>query len=205
MTGIKLCGLTRLCDMEAANELKPEYIGFVFAAKSRRYVTPEQAAGLRQALDPAILAVGVFVNEDPEWVAELLNEGIIDLAQLHGNETETYIKRLRQLTKKPLIQAFSVDSAQAVMQAQESTADYILLDSGRGGTGTVFDWDFLKQIKRPYFFAGGLDIGNVAEAVERFHPYAVDVSSGIETDGVKDREKMRQFVTIVRSGRRETR
>ncbi|MDI9242928.1 phosphoribosylanthranilate isomerase [Fusibacillus kribbianus] len=205
MTGIKLCGLTRLCDMEAANELKPEYIGFVFAAKSRRYVTPEQAAGLRQALDPAILAVGVFVNEDPERVAELLNEGIIDLAQLHGNETETYIKRLRQLTKKPLIQAFSVDSAQAVMQAQESTADYILLDSGRGGTGTVFDWDFLKQIKRPYFFAGGLDIGNVAEAVERFHPYAVDVSSGIETDGVKDREKMRQFVTIVRSGRRETR
>ena len=118
MTGIKLCGLTRLCDMEAANELKPEYIGFVFAAKSRRYVTPEQAAGLRQALDPAILAVGVFVNEDPERVAELLNEGIIDLAQLHGNETETYIKRLRQLTKKPLIQAFSVDSAQAVMQAQ---------------------------------------------------------------------------------------
>ena len=205
MTGIKLCGLTRLCDMEAANELKPEYIGFVFAAKSRRYVTPEQAAGLRQALDPAILAVGVFVNEDPEWVAELLNEGIIDLAQLHGNETETYIKRLRQLTKQPLIQAFSVDSAQAVMQAQESTADYILLDSGRGGTGTVFDWEFLKQIKRPYFLAGGLDIGNVAEAVERFHPYAVDVSSGIETDGVKDREKMRQFVTIVRSGRRETR
>ena len=205
MTGIKLCGLTRLCDMEAANELKPEYIGFVFAAKSRRYVTPEQAAGLRQALDPAILAVGVFVNEDPERVAELLNEGIIDLAQLHGNETETYIKRLRQLTKKPLIQAFSVDSAQAVMQAQESTADYILLDSGRGGTGTVFDWEFLKQIKRPYFLAGGLDIGNVAEAVERFHPYAVDVSSGIETDGVKDREKMRQFVTIVRSGRRETR
>lgn len=205
MTGIKLCGLTRLCDMEAANELKPEYIGFVFAAKSRRYVTPEQAAGLRQALDPAILAVGVFVNEDPERVAELLNEGIIDLAQLHGNETETYIKRLRQLTKKPLIQAFSVDSAQAVMQAQESTADYILLDSGRGGTGTVFDWDFLKQIKRPYFLAGGLDIGNVAEAVERFHPYAVDVSSGIETDGVKDREKMRQFVTIVRSGRRKTR
>lgn len=205
MTGIKLCGLTRLCDMEAANELKPEYIGFVFAAKSRRYVTPEQAAGLRQALDPAILAVGVFVNEDPERVAELLNEGIIDLAQLHGNETETYIKRLRQLTKKPLIQAFSMDSAQAVMQAQESTADYILLDSGRGGTGTVFDWDFLKQIKRPYFLAGGLDIGNVAEAVERFHPYAVDVSSGIETDGVKDREKMRQFVTIVRSGRRETR
>ena len=205
MTGIKLCGLTRLCDMEAANELKPEYIGFVFAAKSRRYVTPEQAAGLRQALDPAILAVGVFVNEDPERVAELLNEGIIDLAQLHGNETETYIKRLRQLTKKPLIQAFSVDSAQAVMQAQESAADYILLDSGRGGTGTVFDWEFLKQIKRPYFLAGGLDIGNVAEAVERFHPYAVDVSSGIETDGVKDREKMRQFVTIVRSGRRETR
>ena len=205
MTGIKLCGLTRLCDMEAANELKPEYIGFVFAAKSRRYVTPEQAAGLRQALDPAILAVGVFVNEDPERVAELLNEGIIDLAQLHGNETETYIKRLRQLTKKPLIQAFSVDSAQAVMQAQESTADYILLDSGRGGTGTVFDWEFLKQIKRPYFLAGGLDIGNVAEAVERFHPYAVDVSSGIETDGVKDRKKMRQFVTIVRNGRRETR
>lgn len=205
MTGIKLCGLTRLCDMEAANELKPEYIGFVFAAKSRRYVTPEQAAGLRQALDPAILAVGVFVNEDPERVAELLNEGIIDLAQLHGNETETYIKRLRQLTKKPFIQAFSVDSAQAVMQAQESTADYILLDSGRGGTGTVFDWEFLKQIKRPYFLAGGLDIGNVAEAVERFHPYAVDVSSGIETDGVKDREKMRQFVTIVRNERRETR
>lgn len=198
MTKIKLCGLSRPCDIETANRLMPEYIGFVFAPKSRRYVTAERAAELKKFLHPDIRAVGVFVNEKRETVAELLKEGVIDIAQLHGDESEEYIGRLRGLTDRPLIRAFRIDTGQDVETAVASSADYILLDSGRGGTGTVFDWNLLGQIGRPYFLAGGLGIGNVREAVERLNPYAVDVSSGIETDGQKDPAKMEAFVTAVR-------
>ena len=164
MTRIKLCGLTRPCDIEWANTLMPDYIGFVFAQKSRRYVAPERASALRAGLDSGIRAVGVFVNESPEAVAALLNDGVIDIAQLHGGED----------------------------------ADYILLDNGPGGTGTVFDWSLLKAFERPYFLAGGLGPENVAEAIKALHPFAVDVSSGIETDGVKDYAKMTAFVNAAR-------
>ena len=109
MTKIKLCGLSRPCDIEWANALMPDYIGFVFAQKSKRYVSPERAKALREGLDSNIRAVGVFVNEAPEVVADLLNSGVIDLAQLHGGEDEEYIKALRGLTDKPLIKAFRVD------------------------------------------------------------------------------------------------
>lgn len=197
MTKIKLCGLRRQEDIQAANELLPEYIGFVFAPKSRRYVSPEQAAALRKLLRPGITAVGVFVNETPETVAELLNQGIIDMAQLHGSEDEAYIQRLRSLTQKPLIRAFRVKTKQDIVEAKASTADYVLLDSG-AGTGTVFDWTLLQSVRRPYFLAGGLDPNNASEAVGRFRPYAVDVSSGIETNGVKDPIKMAEFVSAVR-------
>ena len=197
MTKIKLCGLSRIEEIEAANELKPEYIGFVFAPKSRRYVAPEAAAELKKQLSGEIQAAGVFVNESVEKIAELLDDHIIDIAQLHGDEDEAYIRRLRQLTGKPIIKAFQVKSEKEITDARQCSADYILLDSG-AGTGTVFDWNILKKIDRPYFLAGGLSAGNVGKAVRELQPFAVDVSSGIETDRRKDKEKMAAFVAAVR-------
>ena len=197
MTKIKLCGLSGIEEIEAANELKPEYIGFVFAPKSRRYVTPEKAAELKKQLSGEIQAAGVFVNEAVEKIAELLNNNIIDIAQLHGDEDEAYIRQLRQLTGKPIIKAFQVKSEKEIAEAGQCSADYIPLDSG-AGTGTVFDWNILKKIDRPYFLAGGLSAGNVGKAVRELHPFAVDVSSGIETDRRKDKEKMAAFVAAVR-------
>lgn len=198
MTGIKLCGLSKPGDIEVANEIKPEYIGFVFAPKSKRYVSPEKVARLKKMLDADIKAVGVFVNESPETVSALLKADIIDIAQLHGSEDEEYIMRLRALTDKPIIKAFRIKTRQDIADAQKSSADYVLLDSGNGGTGTVFDWELIKNIKRPYFLAGGLGTDNVRSAVEVLRPYAVDVSSGIETEGAKDKTKMAEFVEIVR-------
>ena len=197
MTGIKLCGLKRECDIEAVNKLNPDFIGFVFAEKSKRYVNPIEAAKLKEMLGKDIKAVGVFVNESPEAVAELLNKGTIDMAQLHGSEDEEYISRLRSLTDKPLIKAIKVQSKADIEAADESSADYVLLDSG-AGTGMTFNWQLIKGIKRPYFLAGGLNPENVAEALKTLNPYAVDVSSGIETDGLKDEAKMADFVSIVR-------
>lgn len=195
---IKLCGLTRPCDIEAVNELQPDYIGFVFAKKSRRYVSPEKAEELKAMLAPGIQAVGVFVNEEPEQIAALFEAGTIDVAQLHGQESETEIRRLRELTNHPLIQAFRIDTEQDVERANASTADYVLLDSGAGGTGTVFDWDLLRAIRRPYFLAGGLDTENLGTVKAKLNPYGVDVSSGIETGGYKDKEKMTAFVAAAR-------
>ena len=195
---IKLCGLTRPCDIEAVNELQPDYIGFVFAKKSRRYVSPEKAEELKAMLAPGIQAVGVFVNEEPAQIAALFEAGTIDVAQLHGQESETEIRRLRELTDYPLIQAFRIDTEQDVERANASTADYVLLDSGAGGTGTVFDWDLLQAIRRPYFLAGGLDTENLGTVKAKLNPYGVDVSSGIETGGYKDKEKMTAFVAAAR-------
>mgnify|MGYP004653926419 FL=1 len=228
MTKIKMCGLRNLEDIEAVNEWKPDYAGFVFAPESRRYVTAEQAAELKDHLDPRIQAVGVFVDEAPERVAALLNQGVIELAQLHGSEDEEYLVRLRELTLKPVIQAFRILSREDVVRAMKSSADEILLDSG-AGTGSTFNWEVLRmesgydraidaekdgerafctkrnrekslyaEETRPYFLAGGLNPQNVTEAIRQIHPYAVDVSSGIETDGSKDREKIAAFVTAVR-------
>lgn len=197
MTKIKFCGLTGDCDIDAANELRPEYIGFVFAPKSKRYVEPERAAELKRQLAAGIKAVGVFVNDDLYHVAELLNRGIIDIAQLHGSEDEEYIGHLRQLTGKPIIRAYRIKTAEDIAEAEKCTADHVLLDSG-AGTGEVFDWKLIKNMKRPYFLAGGLSPDNVENAVEQLSPYAVDVSSGIETDGVKDKAKMAAFAAAVR-------
>ena len=198
MAKIKLCGLSRLCDIKAANELMPEYIGFVFAEKSRRYVSPEQAAKLKEQLSKDIKSVGVFVNAKPEFIVDLLGSGTIDIVQLHDGESEEYINRLRQFTDKPIIKAFSVNGERDIEEANASGADYVLLDSGKGGTGTIFDWDLIRKMNRPYFLAGGLTVSNVGNAVEKLRPYAVDVSSGIETDGYKDRSKMEMFVKEVR-------
>lgn len=199
MTRIKLCGLQSLNDVITANAVQPDYIGFVFAKTSKRFVTPQTAEELRKKLDSKIAVVGVFVNEPVEIVAELLNKEIIDMAQLHGNESEEYITLLRKKTDKKLIKAFSVNEAKNLKAAYSCSADYILLDSGSGGTGKSFDWSILQGFDRPYFLAGGLNINNVSEAVSRLHPYAVDVSSGVETDGRKDDVKMAAFVNAVRN------
>lgn len=197
MTKIKFCGLSHLCDIEAANHLMPEYIGFVFAPKSRRYVSADKACVLKQALSPEIKAVGVFVNETPEQIATLTDKRIIDMIQLHGNEDEAYIEKLRALTDKPIIKAFRIETVADVEKAVQSTADAILLDSG-AGTGKVFNWKLLADIKRPYFLAGGLAPNNIKQALQQLMPDAVDVSSGIETDGDKDKEKMAAFIAAVR-------
>ena len=197
MTKIKLCGITRLCDIEAVNELKPEYIGFVFAKKSKRYVAPEVAEQLRRKLSHEIQAVGVFVDESVQQVAKLLREHVIDIAQLHGSEDDDYIRTLRELTNKPIIKAFRINEESDLDAIEACSADYVLLDSG-AGCGETFEWRLIKNIKRPFFLAGGLDASNANRAVHEIHPYAVDVSSGIETNGFKDKEKMRIFVTAVR-------
>lgn len=197
-TRVKLCGLTRPEDIQAANALRPDFIGFVFAEKSRRFVAPAAAAELKRRLDPAIRAVGVFVNAPVEQVAGLLEAGIIDWAQLHGQEDDAYIAALRRRTARPILQAFRVDTPADAVRAAGSTADFLLLDHGPGGTGQRFDWSLVRGIERPFFLAGGLCPENVAEAVRAVRPYAVDVSSGIETGGVKDPAKMEAFVRAAR-------
>lgn len=198
MTKIKLCGLSRPRDIEAANELMPDYIGFVFVPSSRRHVTAGQAEKLGRFLDPRIGVVGVFADESPETVASFLNGGVIGIAQLHGGEDGEYIAKLRALTPKPVIRAFRVGTPGDAAEAERSAADYILLDSGSGGTGKALDPGLLRDMKRPYFLAGGLMPGSVGKAVRTLRPYAVDVSSGIETGGLKDPVKMAEFVAAVR-------
>lgn len=197
MTKIKLCGLTRPCDIEYVNELLPEYIGFVFAPKSRRYISPEKAEVLREHLDDRITPVGVFVDEKIEVIADLIKRKIIDIVQLHGNESEKYITGLRRVIDCPVIKAFRIESEADIVSANNSSADYVLLDSG-GGTGKVFDHLLLKDIARPYFLAGGLTPENVETAVKQLKSFAVDVSSSLETDGFKDKIKMTAFVNAVR-------
>lgn len=196
MIKIKLCGLTRRCDIDWANELLPDYVGFVFAG-SRRRVTDEQAAQLRNILREDIPAVGVFVDEPIDHAAALVRQGVIQLVQLHGAEDEGYIRELRRAVSAPVIQAFSVRSSEDIQAAGRSSADFVLLDHGAGGTGRTFDWSLAAALDRPYFLAGGLHPGNAAAAAE-LRPYAVDVSSGIETAGVKDRQKMIEFVRRIR-------
>lgn len=199
-TRIKICGLTRPQDIAAANRCRPDYIGFVFAPGRRRTVTPGQAAALRAALDPAIPAVGVFVDQPPEYVAGLLGAGIIQIAQLHGSEDEGYLAALRQRTGQPVWKAFQLGGGGAPLaQIAQFPADCLLLDSG-AGSGRPFDWRVLRGFGRPYFLAGGLSPGNIRQALAQCRPAGVDVSSGVETDGAKDAGKMALFVTLVRAG-----
>ena len=199
MTRIKLCGLTRLKDIEAANALMPDYIGFVFAEKSRRFVPPEIAAMLRERLNPGIMAAGVFVDAPREQVAELLNRDTIQIAQLHGHEDEAYIRALRGLTDRTIWKAFKITAPTDLKAADVSSADLVLLDNGPGGTGEAFDWTLLREFHaRPYVLAGGLNPENAAEAIAALRPFGLDVSSGIETEGRKDPGKMEKFVRAVR-------
>lgn len=197
MTKIKLCGLTRPCDIDYVNELLPDYIGFVFAKKSKRYVDFDKARTLRKRTADRITPVGVFVNEPVGNIEYLVKDNIIGMVQLHGSEDNFYIEELRKRVSCPIIRAFRIETRRDTQQAQKSEADYIMLDSG-GGTGEAFDHSLLSDIKRDFFLAGGLDSDNVCKAIDRYAPYAVDASSSLETDGVKNKDKMAAFVKAVR-------
>ncbi len=198
MTRVKICGLQTPADIDAVNRLRPDFVGFVFAPQSRRRVTPQTAAALRARLADGIEAVGVFVDAPPELPAKLAADGVIDRIQLHGHEDAAYIAALRRQTACPLLQAFCITSPADVSTAFATAADFPLLDNGAGGTGASFDWTLLAETCRPFFLAGGLDAENVGEAVRRYHPYAVDVSSGVETNGHKDADKIERFLAAVR-------
>ena len=190
---IKFCGMRRAEDIAALNELKPDFAGFILAKGFKRTISYETAAELGKLIDPEIKKVGVFVNDDVETVAELVKKGIIDIPQLHGDEDEEYIAKLRTLCDAEIIKVFKIKTEEDVSKAAASSADYILLDAGTG-EGKTFEWQLIKELKRPYILAGGLDADNIAEAVKTLRPWGVDVSSGIETNGYKDPEKMRRFM-----------
>jgi phosphoribosylanthranilate isomerase len=199
MTKIKICGLTRTEDIEMVNEFLPDYIGFVFA-KSRRQVSAEQAKELKNKLRPAIKAVGVFVNEKPENIAEIANQGIIDLIQIHGDEDAAYCAQLRKLTQAPIIKVVRVEREDDFAGIEEFDCDYYLFDTlsskEYGGTGKAFDHSLLhnKEIKKPFFVAGGLNQDNVAAVIEVIKPFGVDTSGGVETGGIKDVNKIKEFI-----------
>lgn len=199
MTKIKICGMRRPQDIEAANALHPDFAGMILSPGFRRSIGREQARELRALLDPAIPLVGVFVNAPEEEILSFAREGIIQMIQLHGQEDEAQIRQLQKESGLPVVKAFRVRSAEDLSAAAESPADFVLLDSGTG-SGQTFDWRLLRDIGREFFLAGGLGPDNLAEAIGRFHPYAVDLSSGAETDGVKDPEKMAACIAAVRGG-----
>lgn len=202
MSKIKICGLSRPEDILAVNEYLPDYIGFVFS-KSRRRVTAEQAHRLKEKLSPKIEAAGVFVNEPVSFIAGLVEKGIIDLVQLHGDEDEAYIQSLKQEVSCPIIKAVRVQSKEQIIEAQRLPCDYLLYDTysknAYGGTGDRFSWDMIpKDMSMPFFLAGGINESNAPQAVKEVRPYCIDVSSGVETDGVKDKKKIKQIINIVR-------
>ena len=227
MVKVKFCGIRRTEDIEAVNRLKPDLAGFVFA-KSKRQVTKEQAAGLKELLDPEIKTMAVLVNMPVEEAAVLANTGIADLLQLHGDEDATYIAKLKTLTGAKIIKAIRLRSgglpvqgngaeervytANAGLLAEAAQADYYLFDTflpdTYGGTGKTFSLSLLNNllIDKPFFLAGGLDAGNVAGIIRKVQKdatllpyfYGVDVSGGIETDGYKDTIKMEAFMKAIR-------
>lgn len=201
MPKIKICGLKRLEDIYVVNEYKPDYIGFVFAGK-KRYITPETAHVLKQHLSREIKSVGVFVNADIEFILKLVLSETIDIIQLHGDEDTNYINRLREKTAAPIIKAVRVQSVKDIFACEKLPCDYMLLDTfvkdSYGGSGMTFDWGMIPKLSKPYFLAGGLTAENLADAA-KVNPYCLDISSGVETGGFKDKEKIRKAIEIVRS------
>lgn len=197
MTKIKMCGIRRPEDISFANAVRPDYIGYVFYEKSKRYVTPSAAVRLSSMLDDSIVIVGVFVDAPADEVITLYKSGTIGIAQLHGSEDDNYIMQMKN-AGVPTIKAFIIRSEEDIERAEKCPADMVLLDSGMG-SGCKFDHSLVAKIRRPYFLAGGLSPDNAEEAVEALHPYAVDASSGLETDGFKDLQKMRLFAERVRN------
>lgn len=194
---IKICGLCRRQDIVYVNEALPDFAGFVFWQKSRRYIAKEQAAVLKKKLDSRIQAVGVFVDEAPDRILSLLLSGVIDIAQLHGKETEGEIRWLQKKSGKPVWKAVVVKDAASVERWRFSQADFILFDGGMG-EGRTFLWENLSGFDRAFFLAGGITAENLKEIKENPYLAGIDVSSGVETEGVKDGAKIKLFVKEVR-------
>ena len=198
MVKIKICGLKRLEDIDIVNKYKPDYIGFVFA-DSKRKVSHELASELKSNLDSEIISVGVFVDASQEEILDLYDNGIIDMAQLHGHEDENYIASLKEKTNRKLqiINAIEMSEDIDLNEYADTQADYLLLDSGKG-SGKTFDWRLIrKDLKKEFFLAGGLDISNIRQAIMEFEPYAVDLSSSLETDGFKDENKIKEIMEVI--------
>ncbi len=215
---IKMCGISKVETIPAIVDAKPDYMGLVFAP-SKRQVTVEQAKTLAEELhkvyvkkygsdteqdkDDTIKTVGVFVNETVDNLVTIANEANLDAVQLHGDEDETFIQSLKERTNVEVWKAVQIRSAADVEEWIDSSADMILFDAyhkdERGGTGEVFDWSSLDEFERPFMLAGGIDSTNVARAIRTVRPYGIDTSSGIETNGVKDDEKITAFTKIVKS------
>lgn len=202
MTKIKICGLSRPIDIDMVNDAQPDHIGFVFA-KSKRQVSEEKAYELKQRLHSRIPAVGVFVNEDAEKIIGICQAGIIDIVQLHGDEDEAYLLELKRRISNPIIMAIRVRTVEDIIKADSMPSDYLLLDAYQedeyGGSGITFDWSIIKGLTKPFFLAGGINGGNVARAIALTKPYGIDVSSGVETDGYKDKNKITELIEKVRS------
>ena len=198
MAKIKICGLMRTADVEAVNQYLPDYCGFVLSRPFKRYISKDAARHFKDMLDERIKAVGVFVDTPPDEAAGFAEEGIIEEIQLHGHEDDRYILNLKKLTDVPVTKAFTIRSENDLKRAAESKADYVLLDNGTG-TGESFDWTLIRDIGREFGIAGGLNPDNVAEVIKKFKPYLVDVSTGVETEGVKDALKVKKFIENARA------
>ncbi|WP_100486905.1 phosphoribosylanthranilate isomerase [Sporolactobacillus pectinivorans] len=198
MSKIKICGMQRREDIIAANQALPDFVGFIFADFDRHCITEEQAREFKSLLSPDIKSVGAFVNAPIDDVIRLLNDGIIDFAQLHGNEDESYVRTVMDKTHKPVINATGVKVPEDINKVISSCSDFILLDAPGGCTGNTFDWNLIKDIRRPYFLAGGINTANIQDAINRFHPYSIDLSTGAETKGQKDPAKMMELVKLAR-------
>lgn len=198
MVKIKICGLHRLEDIEMVNRYKPDYIGFVFA-DSKRKVSHETAWKLKGKLDSDIISVGVFVNAEIDEIIELYSRGIIHIAQLHGDESEEYIKCLKEKTNYELeiIKAIEMSDKVDLSQYDDSIADYLLFDSGKG-SGKTFNWELIRHdLTKEFFLAGGINDVNAVEAIGEFKPYAIDLSSSLETDGFKDEIKIKKIMEVI--------
>ena len=208
---VKMCGISKVDTIPAVVEAKPDYMGLVFAP-SKRQVTVEQAKTLVEELhkqyavrynSETIKTVGVFVNETVENLLKIAEEVKLDVIQLHGDEDESFIQILKEQSNVEVWKAVQVRSAADAEKWIDSSADMLLFDAyhkdERGGTGEVFDWSSLDEFERPFMLAGGIDSTNVARAIRTVRPYGIDISSGIETNGVKDNEKMKAFTNIVRT------
>ena len=213
MVKLKICGMRRAEDIEMANSYKPDYIGFVFA-ESPRKVSYEQAKELSDLLSEDIVPVGVFVNEHMKLIVDLFKDGIIEMAQLHGDEDEKYIRNLKDKSIEetgkqiPVINAIEIkdgaDYNDELLKWRDSASDYFILDSGKG-SGKTFDWSLIDKesefFKNSIFLAGGLNSENLALAIGEFNPFAVDLSSSVETDGFKDEEKIKDIIKIMENYR----
>ena len=195
MKKIKICGLKRREDIEYVNKYQPDYIGFVFVGKKRK-LTYDQVVDLKKYLTSSIQVVGVFVNEDISFVEKLVKEHVIDLVQLHGQEDQKYIQALKEKVDVSIIKAIQIKNEDSFNEHYD--VDYYLYDHGTGGTGESFDWSMLKEVDKPVFLAGGINLLNIDDALKK-NVYALDVSSGVETDGFKDEKKIKKIVRRVRN------